>query len=95
MANLSVRGVEPSTLAALKAIARKEGVSVNTLVLRLIDQALGKGSGKPVKRRHDDLDALVGAWSAEEAAEFEAATAGSRQIDLELWTRQIDSDLWK
>jgi len=85
MPNLSVRGVDPSTLAALKAIAGKEGVSVNTLVLRLIDQALGKGPGKPIKRRHDDLDALVGAWSAEEAAEFEAATAALREIDPTLW----------
>ncbi|MCZ7560435.1 MAG: hypothetical protein M5U30_10575 [Burkholderiaceae bacterium] len=85
MPNLSVRGVDPSTLAALKAVAGKEGVSVNTLVLRLIDQALGKGPATPTRRRHDDLDGLVGAWSAEEAAEFEAATAALREIDSELW----------
>lgn len=85
MPNLSVRGVDPSTLASLKALAGKEGVSVNTLVLRLIDQGLGKGPGKPVKRRHDDLDALVGAWGAEEAAEFEASTAAFREIEPEFW----------
>lgn len=85
MPNLSVRGVDPSTLASLKALAGKEGVSVNTLVLRLIDQGLGKGPGKPAKRRHDDLGALVGIWSAEEAAEFEAATAPFREIDPDFW----------
>jgi len=85
MPNLSVRGVDPSTLASLKAIAATEGVSVNTLVLRLIDRGLGKAPGKPATRRHDDLDALVGAWSAEQATAFEAATGPFREIDPELW----------
>ncbi len=85
MPNISVRGLEEETLAALKGLARKEGSSVNALVVRLIEQGVGKRPGKLVKRRYDDLDALAGAWSADEAVEFEAATAGSRQIEPEIW----------
>lgn len=35
-------------------------------------------------RRHDDLDALAGTWSAADAAEFERATAGFDEIDAAL-----------
>ncbi len=51
----------------------------------MIEQGVGKRPGKPVRRRFDDLDALAGSWSADEAAELEAATAGFRQIEPELW----------
>ena len=85
MSNLSVRGVDPATLASLKSIAGKEGVSVNTLVLRMIDQALGRSPAKRSKPRYDDLDSLVGAWSADEAAQFEAATAALREIEPDFW----------
>ena len=36
-------------------------------------------------RRHHDLDRLFGTWSAEEFAEFEAATEWTRQIQPEDW----------
>ena len=38
---------------------------------------------KPIAGK--DLDSLVGAWSADEAAEFEAATAALREIEPEFW----------
>jgi hypothetical protein len=37
------------------------------------------------RRRHDDLDKLVGAWRKEEAAEFERATAPFAEVDPRLW----------
>lgn len=85
MSNLSIRGLGPETLAALKALARQHNTSVNTTVLRLIEQELGKRPGKPGRRRYDDLDALAGAWTREDAAEFEAVTADSRRIEPDLW----------
>jgi hypothetical protein len=86
MANLSLRGVDPATLASLKALAASERISVNTLILRLIDQGIGKATNEPSRRRrHDDLDDLAGAWSAEQAAAFDAATAPFREIEPALW----------
>lgn len=86
MANFSLRGVDPATLASLKALAASERISVNTLILRLIDQGIGKAAIRPSRqRRHDDLDALAGTWSAEQAAAFDAATAPFREIEPALW----------
>ncbi len=85
MPNLSLRGLDPATLAELKARARDESASVNSLILRLIDHGLGRRPGKPVRQRYADLDALAGSWSAEEAAAFEQATASFGEVDAQLW----------
>jgi len=85
MANLSIRGLDAKALAELKTRAAKEGASVNTLVLRLIEQGLGHQRATPALRRHDDLDALAGSWRKNEAAAFERATAPFGEVDPKLW----------
>ncbi len=85
MPNLSIRGLDATALSELKARAAREDASVNSLVLRLIDQGLGRQPAKPARQRHGDLDDLAGAWSPEDAAEFERATAGFGTIDRGLW----------
>jgi hypothetical protein len=85
MTNLNIRGLDAKALAELKARAAKEDASVNTLVLRLIEQGLGHHRAKPALRRHDDLDALAGAWRKDEAAAFERATAAFGKVDPKPW----------
>lgn len=85
MANLSIRGLDAKALAELKSRAAKEDASVNTLVLRLIEQGLGHRRVKPALRRHDDLDALAGSWRKSEAAAFERAIAPFGEVDAKLW----------
>ncbi len=85
MTNLSIRGLDAKALAELKAKAAMEDASVNTLVLRLIEQGLGHKRAKPALRRHDDLDALAGSWRKSEGAEFERATAPFGKVDPKLW----------
>ena len=89
MSNLSVRGIDPVNFSALKAMAAQERGSVNALLLRLIDQGLGntvdKTLNKPTARRYDDLDALAGVWSAQDAADFAEATAPFETVDAALW----------
>jgi len=85
MSSLSIRGLEPADLSALKQLASQENGSINTLVLRLINQGLGKTQIKPTQRRYDDLDALAGSWSAQEAAEFASAAAVFDAVDPALW----------
>lgn len=85
MTTLSIRGLDGQALAELKKRAALEDASVNTLVLKLIDQGLGLQPGKPALRRHNDLDALAGAWSAPEARAFEEATRALDQVDAGLW----------
>lgn len=85
MANLSLRGMDPEVLDSLKKQAASEGASVNTVILRLIGQGIGKVAKKPLKQRYGDLDALAGAWSEEETSEFAAATQSFEAIDTALW----------
>ena len=85
MSHLSVRGLDAKSLAELKAKAAREDASVNALVLRLIEQGLGHRRAKPVRCRHDDLDALAGSWNKREAAAFERATAPFGEVDRQLW----------
>ncbi|MEQ1807515.1 MAG: hypothetical protein ABL900_19205 [Burkholderiaceae bacterium] len=85
MTNLSIRGLDDKAFAALKKRAAREDASVNTLVVRLIEQGLGLRRTKPVLTRHDDLDALAGSWRKNDAAEFERATAPFGKVDPKLW----------
>lgn len=85
MSNLSIRGLDERALTALKSRAIREDASVNTLVLRLIEQGLGLQRSKPARVRHDDLDALAGSWRPEDGVMFEQTTAPFGEIDTALW----------
>lgn len=85
MKTLSIRGLADKTHAALERRAAKEGSSVNALVVRLIEQGLGQRRARQLLTRHDDLDALAGTWSKQDARAFERATAGFSKVDAELW----------
>jgi len=85
MANLSIRGLDAKAIAALKRRAAEEEASVNTLVLRLIEQGLGLRRARSALTRHDDLDALAGSWRKQDAVDFERATATLRKVDAALW----------
>lgn len=85
MGNLSIRGLDAKALAALKRRAVEEDSSVNAVVLRLVEQALGLRPSKPERARHDDLDALAGCWQKQDGANFDAATAGFSKIDADMW----------
>ena len=85
MTNLSIRGLDVRAFTELKSRAAREDASVNTLVLRLIEQGLGLKRAKPALARHDDLDALAGSWGAADGAEFERASAPFAEIDGALW----------
>jgi plasmid stability protein len=85
MANLSIRGLDDDVLVELKKRAAQEDASVNTLVVRLIEQALGRRRVKTTLQRYDDLDDLAGSWRKSDAAAFERATAPFTKVDAKLW----------
>ncbi|CAG0940061.1 hypothetical protein GALLN_00837 [Gallionellaceae bacterium] len=84
MATMSIRGLDDQVLARLKNQAEQEGGSLNSLVLRLL-----QGTGTQVQpgtlKKFDDLNALAGTWSDEEAQEFARNTAAFAEFDAELW----------
>ncbi len=84
MTTMTLRGVDEKITAALKEKARKEGISVNALMLRVLKESLGLEK----KKRgvvYDDLDHLAGTWSKKDAAEFERAAAVFEKVDEEMW----------
>ncbi|MBV5298206.1 MAG: hypothetical protein JZU64_08740 [Rhodoferax sp.] len=84
MASMSIRGLDEQLLAQLKSQAADCGSSLNALVLKLLE-----GAGKPLAtqalKQFDDLDALAGTWSSEDAQAFSRATAAFDQIDAAQW----------
>lgn len=85
MTNLSIRGLDAKALADLKARAKKEGASVNSVVVHLIETGLGHRRSQPALCRHDDLDALAGSWTKKAGADLERATAPFGKVDPDLW----------
>ena len=64
--------------------AEHEGSSLNSLVLRLL-QGAGTSIEPGILKKYDDLDALAGTWSDEEALAFERNTAAFAEVDAALW----------
>jgi hypothetical protein len=84
MANISVRGVDEQALRRLKQLARRRGISLNRLILEML-QGSGQAQAARGQLDHTDMDDLAGTWTAAEARQFEKDTATFRQIDETLW----------
>lgn len=87
MTVISIRGIDDKAIFRLKKQAQQEGSSLNSLVVRLLETVAGVRSTEKVPQHFDDLDALQGTWSAQDALEFEAASADFAQVDPALWNR--------
>ena len=83
MAMMSIRGLYENILRELKARAKREGISLNSLALRLLEA--GYFSKKTAEGGYHDLDALAGTWSREDEEEFGRNTAPFSEIDPDLW----------
>jgi hypothetical protein len=84
MANISLRGLDASTLSRIRASARRRKLSVNRLIVETLREHYAKGSQK-----FDDLGDLAGAWSRAEVAAFEAAVAPFGEIDASLRAQSV------
>ena len=80
--NFNLRGIPAEVMALLKREAKRLRTSVNTLVLKMIEQGLGFTREKLA---HHDLDHLANSWSAAEEKAFKENTHSFEQIDKELW----------
>jgi hypothetical protein len=81
---MTLRGIDESLAQTLKNLARTQGVSLNTLVMRLIREATGLD--KPKRNQvYYDLDTLAGTWCKEDEEAFQAATRPLETVDEEMW----------
>jgi hypothetical protein len=84
MANVSIRGVDEQALERIRAMASRDGLSLNAYLVGLISRDAGLAGGR-ARPRYDDLDALAGTWSAEDFDAFAAVQADFERIDTRLW----------
>jgi hypothetical protein len=80
---ITVRNLPPAVAKAVKDKARREKLSLNKAIVKLLEEATDPEPTKKVL--HHDLDHLAGAWSEEEYEEFMAALTEQRQVDPEMW----------
>ncbi len=85
MSAITLRNLPPELARAIRQKAKKEGTSLNRAVIRLLEEATGLSGPNRRGILHDDLDALAGSWSREEAVEFDRFLREHRRIDPELW----------
>jgi len=81
---ITVRNLPPAVAKAVRERARKEKLSLNKAIVRLLEEATGAGTGKK-RVVHHDLDKFFGTWTKEEADAFDEALREQRQIDPEMW----------
>ncbi len=86
MKQLTLRGIEGELELRLLDLSRREGISLNQAVLRL----LRKATGLDAPSHRDDvigsaLDRFIGTWSAEEARQVNEAAEDFERIDESLW----------
>ena len=81
---ITVRNLPAAVAKAVREKARKEKLSLNKAIVRLLEEATGVARRKE-RVFHHDLDHLAGTWSEEEYQQFMAAVREQRQIDPEMW----------
>ena len=82
--NFNLRKIAPEVMLLLKKEAAKQKTSINSLLLKIIDQGLGIAQTTKKTIFHD-LDHLAGTWNSKEKKEFDDNIKSFENIDEELW----------
>ena len=85
MKAITLRNVPPHVARQIQRKAREDKTSLNRAVIALLDERATTQEEKDPKAPRRDLRFLVGTWTKEEAAAFDAHLAEQRKIDPELW----------
>lgn len=84
MTQITIRGLDPAIEHKIRKIAKRNGKSLNRVILDMVYQSAEfKGSGK--KPAAHSLKKLAGGWSEKEALEFAEFIKSSEQIDEDMW----------
>jgi len=76
----TIRGVTPALDRCIREKAARDGTSLNTTAMSLLERGLGL-SADTVK--HTDLDDLAGTWVTDPA--FDDAVARLHRVDPDIW----------
>jgi plasmid stability protein len=75
---ITVRNVSPELARRLKAVAAERNESVNTVVLEILEGAMG------INERRARLDRYA-TWTPEDLHDFEGSLREQRVVDADLW----------
>jgi len=85
MTALTVRNLPPQVVRAIREKGRKERLSLNKAVVKLLEQATGAAAEQGEPDLNHDLDRFAGTWSRED---YEASTGSlheQRSVEPEMW----------
>jgi len=85
MNTLTVRGLDTVLTDRLKDQAKKEGKSVNKLIVETLNKHFNINDEAKHNVRHHDMDHLFGKWSDENYKNIQDKIDSERTIDGELW----------
>lgn len=77
---LTIRGVSARVKKQLQSRAAREGVSLNSVLVDILNSAT---SCEPGERRFRDLSGIAGSWIEDE--EFERAIEEQDRVDPSIW----------
>ena len=84
MKTMTIRGLDESTVKAIKDRAHKEGTSVNAALLKIIQEELALKKKSRIKI-YTDLDHLAGTWSEKEYKLFQKRIEDFEMVDENMW----------
>ena len=85
MTQITLRGIDPEIERKIRMMAKKNGKSLNRVVLDIIYEHSGYNK-KDKKPPADSLRKLAGGWSEKDASAFLKSIKPCEQIDEEMWT---------
>lgn len=86
MRQLTVRGFGKDLESRIRALAKREGISLNKAAMRLLRRGAGlEDRDANGTRVGTALDHVIGTWTAAEAREFDKAVRDLEGIESSLW----------
>lgn len=87
MNQLTIRGLDDELSAAVRRLAKNEGVSLNQAALRLLKKGADLiDSQENLNATGTSLDDLFGVWDQDEAESFDTALEIFETVDESAWT---------
>lgn len=86
MKQLTIRGIDRAVERRIRAVAKREGVSLNKAALRLLENASAPHAGEPRREKiGHSLDKFIGDWTDEEADAMLESLKVFEVVDDEDW----------
>lgn len=86
MDQLSIRGFDKELVRRIRALARREGISLNRAAIQILRRGAGLvAAPESAATVGDALDGFIGSWSAQDERRLLDSIATVGQVDADLW----------